>query len=141
MVPIHFTYGWVLGKQEVRKKWKSAWCKMTFWQIGKVERAAAKNFPSLLDSYFKKSERKSWKNRRINVIFFKVISLLSKEKCQKNERKMPIQIRFSTVWKRERVPIPKFLQIESIYLLYKSFRLRSDKEAAENEKILELHKY
>ena len=102
MVPIHFTYGWVLGKQEVRKKWKSAWCKMTFWQIGKVERAAAKNFPSLLDSYFKKSERKSWKNRRINVIFFKVISLLSKEKCQKNERKMPIQIRFSTVWKRER---------------------------------------
>ena len=44
--------------------------------------------------------------------------------------------------KREReVPIPKFLQIESIYLLYKSFRLRSDEEAAENEKILVLHKY
>ena len=60
------------------------------------------------------------------------------EKWKKNAHTDKI---FYGLKERERVPIPKFLQIESIYLLYKSFRLRSDKEAAENEKILVLHKY
>ena len=158
MVPIHFTYGWVLGKQEVRKKWKSAWCKMTFWQIGKVERAAAENCPSLLDSDPKKSDpnfdwshirnffnfseknvyleiRKKYvelwaiasvkaKKHKIQC-FFLIILSHSKEKCQKNERKMPVLLfqKLDFLQFERGFPSQKFLQIESMYLLlYRSFR-------------------